>query len=63
MQTMIHPSPSWLQQDKVHSNVCLERRRIDREGRPGGQASWALQTEMGPQTMLGKEAIWTHEDL
>ena len=36
VQTMIHPSSSWLQQDKVHSNVCLERRRKDREGRPGG---------------------------
>lgn len=35
-----------------------------REGEKTGRAGqWALQTEMGPQAMLGKEAIWTHEHL
>lgn len=38
VQTVIHPSPSWLQQNKVHSNVWLERRK-DREGRPVGPAN------------------------
>lgn len=35
----------------------------EKEKRQGGQARWALQTEMGPQAMLGREAICTYEHL
>jgi len=41
-----------------------EQQCLPGEGEKTGRAGqWALQTEMGPQAMLGKEAIWTHEHL
>ena len=48
----------------VAAGQSAQQRLAGEKGnRQGGQARWALQTEMGPQTMLGKEAIWTHEHL